>query len=306
MVKFGIQHENYNLGADIVNGLKEVALQADNSTLDSFWVPDHLIQIPGSGAPSEPMLEGWVTISAISQITSRIKLGTLVSGNIYRNPALLAKMGATLDVLSGGRLLLGIGAGWFETEAIAYGIPFYDARTRLKRLEESVKIIRSMWDKGYSDISGEYYRTEKAFCFPMPIQKPHPPIIIGGSGDTTLRIVAGLADGCNLFNGSPAAVRAKLDKLKGYCEASGTKYDILIKSRLSRLVITKSPDEAKMYVKAPMDEQYNYPVYGTPEQVREKIQEYIDAGLDYLIFNFDARNEKRGLGLFINEVLPYF
>lgn len=153
------------------------------------------------GAVDEPMLEGWTTISALTQVTSKIKLGTLVTGNIYRNPALLAKMAANVDLMSKGRLILGIGASWFEEEANAYDIPFYTIPERVKRLEESVQIIKGMWTnpKGFT-FQGNYYKVNNALCLPETIQKLHPPIMIGGSGEKqTLRIVAKYADACNLF-----------------------------------------------------------------------------------------------------------
>ncbi|HYV99901.1 MAG TPA: LLM class flavin-dependent oxidoreductase, partial [Candidatus Acidoferrum sp.] len=144
-MKFGLQHPSFSFdgrGAQIVDSLKQLVLRAEGSGFDSFWAMDHFHQIQFVGPPDEPMLEGWTTIAALSGVTSKIRLGTLVTGNIYRHPSVLAKIGATLDVMSKGRLFMGIGAGWNEEEANAYGIPFPSTKERLKRLEESVQIIK--------------------------------------------------------------------------------------------------------------------------------------------------------------------
>lgn len=203
-LKFGLQHSCYTydgVGNEIFQTVKKRAQYAEEHGFDGFFLMDHFFQIPYLGAVDEPMLEGWTTISALTQVTSKIKLGTLVTGNIYRNPALLAKMAANVDLMSKGRLILGIGASWFEEEANAYDIPFYTIPERGKRLEESVQIIKGMWTnpKGFT-FQGNYYKVNNALCLPETIQKLHPPIMIGGSGEKqTLRIVAKYADACNLF-----------------------------------------------------------------------------------------------------------
>lgn len=310
LIKFGIQCENYyhrGEKAEIFENIKRMARFAEDGGVDSFWVPDHLMQIPSAGDLNEPMLEGWVTISSLSQVTRRIMLGTLVSGIIYRSPALLAKMGSTLDVISGGRLLMGIGAGWFELEAMAYGINFYPALERLLRLKESVQIIREMWSRERSTFIGQYYQVEDAYCNPRPVQLPHPPIIIGGNSKTVLDLVSRYADGCNLYNGSPEMVKGQLETLKNYCRISNRDYDGLIRSRLGRLIIGSQEEvSAGLGRCGVIDEKMNYPVYGTPEQVRASIRAFVDAGLDYLIFNFEPGTEEKSLKLFTEEVIPYF
>jgi alkanesulfonate monooxygenase SsuD/methylene tetrahydromethanopterin reductase-like flavin-dependent oxidoreductase (luciferase family) len=143
-MKFGLQHPNYTFDGEdgeVFDTLSARARGAEEGGFDSFWVMDHLIQIPIVGTTDQPMLEGWSTIASLIGVTKKIRLGTLVTGNIYRNPTLLAKMGATVDVLSGGRLFMGVGAGWFEQEAEAYGIPHYDIPERLRRLGEALQII---------------------------------------------------------------------------------------------------------------------------------------------------------------------
>jgi F420-dependent oxidoreductase-like protein len=274
------------------------------------------------------MLEAWTTISALTQVTSKIKLGTLVTGIIYRNPALLAKMAANVDLMSNGRLILGIGAGWFETEANAYDIPFFTGLERGKRLEESVQIIKGMWTNptGFT-FQGKYHKVNNALCLPEPIQKPHPPIMIGGGGEKqTLRIVAKYADACNLFGG-PKGIKAKLDVLKKHCSAVGRDYDEILKTTLTTVVITENKEDlasALAGVRDPgvSDEQLDEIVlYGTPDEVAAKIKDRMQAGIQYLIVNFKgglgnpssnlpqdtvANSENNSLKLFAEKVVPQF
>ena len=268
------------------------------------------MQIPYVGKIDEPMLEGWTTISALASVTQKLKLGTLVTGNIYRNPALLAKMGATVDVLSSGRLFMGVGAGWFETEAEAYGIPFYTIPDRLKRLEEALQIIKGMWIEDCFSFDGKYYKISNVMCNPKPIQKPYPPILIGGGGEKmTLKLVAKYSNACNLFGGPPT-VRHKLEKLREHCKMVGRDFDEILITKLGRLIVGENEKEVAAMVQRDRrpnmsDEMYNETVtYGTPEQVTEKIQELIDAGIQYLIFNLGYQDEERILKVFIEELCP--
>jgi F420-dependent oxidoreductase-like protein len=259
------------------------------------------------------MLESWTTISALTQVTKKIRLGPLVTGNIYRNPALLAKMAANVDVMSNGRLFFGIGAGWFETEANAFNISFYTTLERLKRLDEAVQICHGMWMNPQEfSFKGKYYNIKNALCLPEPIQKPHPPIMIGGSGEKlTLKLVAKYADACNLFGG-PKTLKTKLEALKKQCNSVGRDYDEILKTSLTSLVIGETPQEvsaliAKRRRPGMTDEQLEDTIlYGTPEQVVAKIQERIQVGLQYLIFNFDFPNEENALNLFAEKVMPHF
>jgi len=212
-MKFGLQHPNFSYDysnqntSQIIDTLGNLVAKAENKGFDSFWVMDHFHQISVVGEPEEPMLEGWTTISVLAGITTRIKLGTLVTGVIYRYPSILAKIAATLDVLSKGRLFLGIGASWNEEESLAYGIgertinndnskglsriSFPSNKERLLRLEESLQIIRKLWtEEPSASFEGKYYRIHNAYCNPKPVQKPTPPILVGGSGEKrTLKIV---------------------------------------------------------------------------------------------------------------------
>ena len=256
-MQFCLQHPNFNFDYDskssnnantsqIADSLKSIVTKAENSGFDSFWAMDHFHQIQFVGTPEEPMLEGWTIISMLAGITTKIKLGTLVTGIIYRHPSVLAKVAATLDILSKGRLFMGIGAGWNEQESLAYGISFPSTQERMLRLEEAIQIIRKMWtEEPYASFNGKYYQIRNAYCNPKPIQKPSPPILVGGSGERkTLKIVAKYADACNLF-GSPETVRKKLDILKEHCKSVGRDYDSILKTKLAAIIIDDNSDMVK-------------------------------------------------------------
>ena len=250
-MRFGLQHPSFSFDyknedtSQIFQSLKNLVTSAEEKGFDSFWVMDHFHQLQMIGAPGEPMLEGWTTISALAGVTTKIKLGTLVTGIIYRHPSILAKMGATLDVISKGRLFMGIGAGWNEEESLAYGIAssFPSNRERLERLEEAIQIIRKMWtEEPTATFTGKYYQIKNAYCNPKPIQRPSPPILVGGSGEKkTLEIVARYADACNLF-GSPETVKTKLNVLKEHCKKVGRDYDSILKTKLGSVVIDNNED----------------------------------------------------------------
>ena len=237
-MKFGLQHPNFSFDYrnqdtyQIIDSLKTLISKAENADFDSFWVMDHFHQIRFVGNPEEPMLESWTTISALAGMTTRIKLGTLVSGIVYRHPSILAKIGATLDVLSKGRLFMGIGAAWNQEESFAYGIPFPSTMERLLRLEEVIQILRKMWTQSTTTFNGRYYQIKDAYCNPHPLQKPHPPIMVGGGGErNTLKIVAKYADACNLF-GSIETIRRKLNILNEHCKSVRRDYDSILKTKL--------------------------------------------------------------------------
>ena len=313
-MKFGIQHPNFSYdgqGAQMIDTLKGITTRAEALGFDSFWVMDHLHQINYVGKPEEPMLEGWTTISVLAGMTSKIKLGTLVSGNSYRHPAVLAKMGATLDVLSKGRLFMGIGAAWNEEEAKAYGIPFPHTKERLERLDEAVQIIQKMWTEDRTTFEGKYYQIENALCNPKPIQKPHPKILIGGTGEKRLlRTVAKYGDACNLF-GSPETVKKKLAVLREHCKSVGQDYDSILKTKLTQAYIDS--DAAAVQERVSQMEKMMPPgmmrevmIYGTPEQIQKQVEEFREAGIQYLIMSFTPGAELQGIELFGKKVLPQF
>jgi F420-dependent oxidoreductase-like protein len=314
-MRFGLQHPNFNFDYDgqdtsqIIDSLKNLIVKAENSGFDSFWVMDHFHQIQFVGKPDEPMLEGWTVISVLAGITSKIKLGTLVTGVIYRYPSVLAKVAATLDVLSKGRLFMGIGAAWNEQESTAYGISYPSNQERLVRLEEAIQIIRKMWtEEPSASFNGKYYQINNAYCNPKPIQKPSPPIMVGGSGERkTLKIVAKYADACNLF-GSAETIKRKLNILKEHCKSVGRDYNSILKTKLGAIVVDDNKEMTKTRVqqtfKGIPDEQINeFVIYGTPEDVLRQIELLEEVGIQYLIVDLEPSRELEALDVFANKVI---
>lgn len=309
-MKFGLQHPNFTYdgeGPQVVEELRRLVGRAENCGFDSFWVMDHFHQIRNVGEPQEPMLEGWTTQSVVAGLTSKIKLGTLVTGIVYRHPSVLAKVGATLDVLSRGRLFMGIGAAWNVEEATAYGISFPPIKERMQRLEEAVQIIRKMWTEESATFSGKFYQIHNAYCNPKPIQKPHPQIMIGGSGEhRTLKIVAKYGDACNLF-GSVETVKKKLAVLREHCRSVGRDYDSIIKSKLGHVIIDKDKEKVAEAIKSmPEDTRREYAIYGRPEEVMRQVEAFREVGIEYLIVNLEPETELEALDLFGNEVVRKF
>src|SRR5207237_6002913 len=197
-----------------------------------FSVMDHLIQISGVGVPDEPFMEGWTVLSALAAVTSRVRLATLATSVGYRNPAHLAKIAAGVDLISRGRLSLGIGAGYFETEYRQYGWEFPERpAVRIRQMEEAVRLILAMWTEKRTTFHGRYFHVEDAILEPKPVQKPRPPVMIAGGGEQlTLRAVARLADACNIVGGDIAEVRHKLAVLHGHCDDVGRDYHTIEKT----------------------------------------------------------------------------
>ena len=209
--------------------LRRVATAADEAGLDRLSVMDHVWQIHVNGPPEQEMLEAYTALGYVAACTSRIKLLTLVTGVVYRPPGLLVKQVSTLDVLSGGRAMFGIGAAWNEEEALGLGLPFAPIAERFQRLEETLQICLQMWGDDESPYQGRHYQLTRTLNIPQPLQRPHPPILIGGGGERkTLRLVARYAQSCNLFNGPELS--HKLDVLRRHCEAEGRDYDEIEKT----------------------------------------------------------------------------
>jgi len=231
-VKIGLQIPDFTwpggparLGQDLAT----VARTADDAGFEFIAVMDHFFQIGLLGPPEREMLESYTTLGYLAGCTSRVKLLTLVTGAVYRHPGVLAKIVTTLDVLSGGRAWLGIGAAWNEEESRGLGIPFPPVAERFERLEETLQICLQMWSGDESPYAGQHYQLERPLNYPKAISVPHPPIMIGGSGERkTLRFVARYAQACNLFPGPDLA--RKLDVLKAHCEAEGRDYDEISKT----------------------------------------------------------------------------
>jgi F420-dependent oxidoreductase-like protein len=220
--------------AKLGSTLADIARTADQAGFDSIWVMDHFWQIRMNGPEHHEMLEGYSALSYIAAVTKRARLGTMVTGVVYHQPGILAKTVTTLDVLSGGRAWLGIGAAWNEAESRGLGIPFPAMKERFERLEETLQICQQMWEgKRGSEkpFRGEHYQLERPLNSPQSLTRPHPPILIGGGGEKkTLRLVAQYADACNLFP-TPEIPR-KLDILREHCKAVGRNYDDIEKTSL--------------------------------------------------------------------------
>jgi F420-dependent oxidoreductase-like protein len=313
-LKFGLQHPNYTYdgqGPQLADRLRELVTKAESLGFDSFWVMDHLHQIQYVGEPNEPMLEGWTTQSFVASFTSKMKLGTLVTAIVYRHPSILAKIGATLDVLSKGRLFMGIGAAWNVQEATAYGIPFPSDPERLKRLEEAVQIIRKMWTEERTSFDGEYYKIRDAYCNPKPVQKPNPPIMIGGAGErVTLKLVAKYGDACNLF-GSPETIKTKLGILREHCKRVGRDYDSILKTKLGHIIIDNDKEKlqarvAEAFKDVPEQRRLEYAIFGTPEELRRQIEGFRDVGIDYFIMNLDPERQIEDLAIVGKEIVNQF
>ena len=259
----------------------EVAQLAEKLGFDSIWVYDHFHNVPRPA--HETVFECWTVMSAISQLTSTIRLGQMVGCNLYREPSLLAKITSTLDVISGGRLDWGIGAGWYENECRGYGYDFPEPKVRIAMLRECVEIGRSMWTQEETTYDGKYYTMLRGNCDPKPLQKPHPPIWIGGGGEQlTLRVVARYAD-CSNFGGSPEEFARKREILKGHCLAVGRDESEIRKTWSPDIFIRRTEKEIKaagsLSLRAdPFDDWQKNNLVGTVEQVSEKVQKYIDLG----------------------------
>jgi F420-dependent oxidoreductase-like protein len=235
-VKLGLHYWNYSTPSDptkIALTLAETARIAEQAGVSSFTAMDHYFQMEQASAQA-PMLEGYTTLGYVAAKTERMTLGLLVTGVMYRHPGLLAKIVTTLDVLSGGRARLGIGASWYEREQRGLGVPVVPVGERFERLEETLRICLQMWSDDNGPFRGRHYQLAETLCVPAPISRPHPPIMVGGGGEKkTLLLAARYADACNVFGTSPADVGHKLDVLRSHCDAEGRDYDAIEKTVLA-------------------------------------------------------------------------
>ncbi|MGI8796119.1 MAG: LLM class F420-dependent oxidoreductase [Acidimicrobiia bacterium] len=306
MTTFGLQLPNFNFPGVSDDGMFEhvagLAGAAEESGFDSVMVMDHFWQLPPLGGPDQPILEAYTLLGALAARTERVKLGTLVTGVTYRNPALLAKLVTTLDVISRGRAFLGIGAAWYEEEHDAFGFDFPSVGGRMQRLEEAVQACRAMFTEDAPTFNGKHYRIEGAKNLPRPIQPGGPPIMVGGSGEKrTLRIVARYADMCNI-HGSPETIRRRLDILRKHCEDVGRDPSEVTTTRRGSLMLSATAEEAEQTSKMirdaagpEFDEQFTV---GTEDQIVEAVGALVDAGLDCLIFDmaYGTADQVRQMG----------
>jgi F420-dependent oxidoreductase-like protein len=265
--------------------MTRVAQTADESGYESVWLVDHFHTIP---QPSQEVtFECWTTTAALARDTKRVRVGQMVTCNGYRNPALLAKMASTVDVLSHGRLNFGIGAGWYEHEYRAYGYAYPEAPERLRQLREAVQVILAMWTQEEAVFEGNYYQVHGAINQPKGVQKPHIPLLIGGSGEkVTLKLVAQYADACNV-QGNPADLERKFAILKQHCETVGRDYNSIRRTAGALCVIGDTDKEALAQLpemaKARLGDQINTALVGSPETVRNRLAAYEAAGVQELL-----------------------
>ncbi len=294
-MKIGLQIPNFTYPAgpkELGSTLAEIARAADEAGFFSIWVMDHFFQIGGRdrsgllGPAEDEMLESYSTLSYLAGITKKARLGTLVTGVVYRYPGILIKTVTTLDVLSAGRAYLGIGAAWNEREAHGLGVPFPPVKERFERLEETLQIAKQMWSENNGPYNGRYFQLAETLCNPQPLSKPHPPILIGGGGEKkTLRLVAQYADACNLFARMGAeTIRSKLDILKSHCEKLGRDYAEIEKTALN----TVNLGQDKM----------------TAKEVIEECRTLASLGLQHIIYNMPNVHEITPLEIFGREIIP--
>ncbi|MBM2847430.1 MAG: class F420-dependent oxidoreductase [Anaerolineales bacterium] len=308
-MKFGIHNPSWLFGPDpyeMFEAVKRKAQWAEAHGFAWFSVMDHLIQIPGVGAPDEPFMEGWTVLAALAAVTSKIRLATLVSSVAYRNPALLAKMAAGVDVISRGRLTFGIGAGWYDTEYKQYGWEFPPRpAVRIRQMEEAIRLIKAMWQEKRATFHGQYFHVEEATLEPKPVQKPHPPIMIGGGGEQlTLRALARVGDACNIFGG-PEDVKRKYDVLRRHCEAEKRNFDDIERTNLTGLLLAR--DEAALKAKrarlAVPDPFRGFAL--TTTQAVDLVGRYQDVGVQLFICSL-YKNDEESLELLASDIMPHF
>ena len=249
-MKIGLQIPSFTwLGGQerIAATLKKIAQTADDAGFYSIWVMDHFFQIRGVGPAENEMLESYSTLAYLAGLTQKVKLGAMVTGVVYRHPGVLVKQVSTLDVLSGGRAYLGIGAAWNDVEAAGLGIPFPPVKERFERLEETLQIALQMWSGDETPYNGKHYQLARPLNRPQPLTKPHPPILIGGMGEKkTLRLVAQYANACNLFARLGLdVVSAKLEILKQHCGKVGRDYAEIEKTTLNSVHLAAGQMTAK-------------------------------------------------------------
>jgi F420-dependent oxidoreductase-like protein len=304
-IKFGVTLPQF--GASWKEA-RDAARLADEAGFDSVWLADHFFAVGG-----EDPLEAWTEMSAVAAVTTRVELGFLVLCNNYRPPALLAKMAATLDEISDGRLILGYGAGWFSMEYEAYGYELPSIRTRLEQLEEGLEILRKMWSEDAATFHGFHYHVENARCLPKPRRLPHPPILIGGGGEKVLlKLVARYADIWNNLGIAHRDIGAKLTHLRAHCESIGRDVGEIEVSQQTVGAIGLSKDDARRSTEAVHDEvgfltgAPELCPTGTPDEIIARIEKNVAMGITTFIISFGRRGTDRAIELFGREVIPAF
>ena len=292
MTKFGVQLPNFSGfdSASLFDHIAGLATAAESAGYDSVWVMDHFFQLPPLGGPDEPMLEAYTLLGALAARTGRVQLGTLVTGVTYRNPAILAKIVTTLDVISRGRAILGIGAAWYDAEHQGLGIAYPSNRERLDMLEEAVQVCRAMFTGDDVSFTGAHYRLDHARNLPRPVQAGGPKIMIGGGGEKrTLRLVAQYADKCNV-TGDVTTLARKIDVLRRHCADVGRDPAELDVTWMTPLILTTSEQNTaemrEMLAAGGSAAEIAGFTVGQPHEIPDLIAGHIEAGADEVIFSF--------------------
>ncbi len=292
--------------ASLFRRVRDVVLDCERLGYNAVWLDDHLMY------KKTPILECWTTLAALASVTTSIRIGTMVTSNAFRNPALLAKMAATVDVLSSGRLEFGIGAGIQQEEHTAYGYPFPEPNVRIERLNESVDIIKRLWTQEKASYHGKHYHVEEAICEPKPLQKPHPPITIGGSGEKlTLKVTAQHANRLDFgYMPTMQLYKHKLQVLENHCRAVGRDFGEIEKScwPAGQILVASNRKELDEKVQRLKPENMAREDFekdsfvGTPDECTAMMQTYVDLGVTYFMLFFGDLPDLSGLRLFAENV----
>ncbi|MBI3652510.1 MAG: LLM class F420-dependent oxidoreductase [Acidobacteria bacterium] len=307
-LRFGVQTPPQNTSwQELLDTWKLI----EEAGYDTAWTFDHFFPIFAD--PSGSCFEGWTILTALAAATGRIEVGALVTGNTYRHPAVLANMGATLDHTCGGRLIMGIGAAWFELEHNAYGIPFHTVGERIRRLDEACEIIKRLWSQPQTTFAGRYYKITDAYCEPKPLRQPRPPLMIGGAGEKLmLRVVAKHADQWNTF-GSPEVFKHKIALLQEHCQAINRNADEIEVSWSGTVHLTASQEEKEAVISGvstamhlSMEEAAQRVMVGAVAEVSERLQQYVEAGVTHFILSMMPPFHRPTIQQFAEQVMPQF
>ncbi len=286
--------------------MTRVAQTADETGYNSVWLVDHFHTIP---QPSQEVtFECWTSTAALARDTKRVRIGQMVSCNGYRNPALLAKMASTVDVLSHGRLNFGIGSGWYEHEYRAYGYNYPDAPERLRYLREALQIILAMWTQEEAVFEGKYYQVRGAINQPKGVQKPHIPLLIGGGGEkVTLKLVAQYGDACNVIGGDLATIKHKFAVIKQHCESVGRDYESIHRTSTVTCAIGETDEQALAVIpdeiRSRFGDRIKDALIGSPDTIRQRLLEYEAAGVQELILRFPDPTNIDMIRFFAKELI---